>query len=429
MSYLKPSQCDIKKISITNHTKTTVIDKQSSFLEFFHSLDIFENIFNPFITADLVLIDGASFIEKHNITGDEDFEIEFQGYGSDEVLTYKLKVAELVYNVPTPNLRSKNVSLRLTSNEFLTDSSIAISKSYKASTKDIITDIIKKQLGSNKNIFTEDTKDLPCTLIPFLTPFQSIDFVRQRLVSQKYKSSTFLFFETSDGYFLTTVEGLYERDKSKAQKFFQREATTENVKGAESVITDFDSFRLFSNYTVKSSFNLNHSLKNGGLTSVISQYDFTTKKFETRVFQNSPSNSIFVDSTNGKNPLITSTIYNKFSQNKNKPYLLPFSKYKDTNNNTTNFLFDTLAERLCFSNLFTMEKTYIDIPGNTRVSAGSIILLEVPRYDAKESKEFTNQMSTGYYMVTACKHSVTNADTAKYDTHLELMRFGRGILE
>ena len=426
---LKPSQCDIKKISITNHTKTIVIDKQSNFLEFFSSLDIFENVFNPFITADLTLIDGGSFIERHNITGDEDFEIEFQGYGSEQTLTYKFKVAELIYNVPNPNLRSKNVGLRLTSKEFLTDSSIAISKSYKSSTKDIVTDIVKKYLGSDKTIFTEDTKDLPATLIPFLTPFQSIDFIRQRLVSQKYKSSTFLFYETSNGYFLTTVEGLFERDIKKAQKFFQKEATSEIVKGDAGSISDFDSFHLFRNYTVKSSFNLNHSLKNGGLKSIISQYDLTTKKFETRVFENSPSNNIFVDSTNGSNPLITVTIYNDFSQNNNKPYFLPFSKYKDTNNNSTNFLYDTVAERLCFSNLFTMEKTYIDVPGNTRINAGSIIFLQVPRYDALESKQPSNQMDSGYYMVTACKHTITNADTAKYDTHLELMRFGRGVLE
>jgi hypothetical protein len=165
------------------------------------------------------------------------------------------------------------------------------------------------------------------------------------------------------------------------------------------------------------------------LKSIISQYDLTTKKFETRVFENSPSNNIFVDSTNGSNPLITSTIYNDFSQNNNKPYFLPFSKYKDTNNNSTNFLYDTVAERLCFSNLFTMEKTYIDVPGNTRINAGSIIFLQVPRYDALESKQPSNQMDSGYYMVTACKHTITNADTAKYDTHLELMRFGRGVLE
>ena len=426
---LQPSQCNIKRISISNHDKTVVIDKQSKFLEFFSAIDIFENVFTPFISADLFLIDGGSFIEKHNITGDEDFEIEFEGYGSEETLSYKLRVAELIHNIPNSNLRSKNVGLRLTSKEYIKDSSIAVSKSYKSSTKDIVKDILQNYCGSDKSIFAEEIKDPPAITIPFLPPFQAIDFMRQRIVSEKYKSSTFLFFETSKGYFLTTVEGIYERDTQKAQTFFQNEAVTQTVKGDAGSITDFDSFHIFNNYTVKSSFNINHTLKNGGIGSTISQYDITTKKFQTRVFQNNPTSGIFVDSSKGKNPLITQTLYKKFSQDKSKPYFLPFSKYKDTDNNTSNFLFDTLAERLCFSNLFTMEKTYIDIPGNTRINAGSIVLLEVPRYDALNAKNGNNQMESGYYLVTACKHSVTNSDTAKYDTHLELMRFGRGKLE
>lgn len=421
---LKPSQCNIKKISITNHTKSTVISER--FLEFFGSLDIFENVFCPFVTADLILIDGASFIEKNNITGGEDFEIEFEGYGSAQTLKYKLKVSELIYNIPNTNVRSKNVGLRLVSEEYLNDSSNYISKSYNIGTKSTIEDIKNNVLKSKKTCFIEESKDLPLIIIPYLTPFQAIDFIRKRLVSQKYKSSTFVFYETSKGYFLTTVEGLFQRESSKAQKFFQSEGISQNVKGADS--TDFDSFHLFSNYTVKSSFNLNHSLKYGGLRSAVSQYDFTTKKYQTRLFENNPSSRLFVDKSGGNNPIISQTIFNEYSKNTrvSKPLFIPFSKYKDTNNDTVNFLFDTVAERICFSNLFTMEKTYIDIPGNTMINAGSIINLQVPRYE--ESKKSSNEMDSGYYMVTAVKHMITNTDTAKYDTHLELMRFGRGVL-
>lgn len=426
---LKPSQCDIKKISITNHSKTIVIDKGSRFLEFFGSIDIFENIFSPFITADLTLLDGASFIEKNNITGNEDFEIEFVGYGSEESLKYKFKVSELLYNIPNPNLRSKNIGLRLTSEELMNDSSTSISKSYTTGTNNIVNDILTNHLKSSKKVFIEETKDTPLILIPYLSPFQSIDFLRRRISSQKYKSSSFLFYETSKGYHLNTVEGIFERESNNAQKFFQKESISQNVKGSNLEITDLDSFHLFFNYTVKSSFNLNHALKYGGLKTDVSQYDFVTKKYQTKLFKNDPSTKNFIDKTNGRNPLVSSQIYDKYSSNINKPLLLPFSKYKDSNNNTINFLFDSVAERLCFSNLFTTGKTYIDIPGNTQINAGSIIHLQVPRYDALESRNFNNEVDSGYYMVTACKHTVTNADTAKFDTHLELMRFGRGMME
>jgi len=88
-----PSQCLIKSISIKTQNNQ-IINQDNNFLEFFGSLDIYQNMFSPFLTAELVILDGASFIEKYNISGNEDFEIEFQGYGSDEISKYKFKIVE-----------------------------------------------------------------------------------------------------------------------------------------------------------------------------------------------------------------------------------------------------------------------------------------------------------------------------------------------
>jgi hypothetical protein len=126
---------------------------------------------------------------------------------------------------------------------------------------------------------------------------------------------------------------------------------------------------------------------------------------------------------------LSDVVFKKYSSNSNKPLFLPFSKYKDTTNPTSNFIFDAVAERICFSSLFTQKKVYIDIPGNTLLSAGSVINLKVPRYNALDADKQSNEMESGLYLVTACKHTITNADSAKYDTHLELMRIGRGVFE
>ena len=143
---ISPSQCLITKISIK--TQTVEVNQDSNLLEFFGSLDVYENIFSSFITADLVLLDGASFIEKYNISGNEDFEIEFVGYGFDDPLKYTFKIVELVTNMPSPNLRSKHVVLRLASKEFLVDCSTSIAQSYDVSSKEIITNIFKTYLHS-----------------------------------------------------------------------------------------------------------------------------------------------------------------------------------------------------------------------------------------------------------------------------------------
>jgi hypothetical protein len=425
---LKPGQCLIKSISLKTQ-KNKVINQDNNFLEFFGSLDIYQNMFNSFMTAELIILDGASFIERHNLSGNEDFEIEFEGYGRDEPMKYKFKIVEQVAISPVNNLRAKQVSFRLVSEEFLTDCSTSISKSYNVGTKEVVTDIVTSFLKSDKKIFVEDTKSIPVIIIPYLSPFKALDFLKQRTVSEKYKSSSFLFFENSNGFNFTTVEGVVDREsKKKIQEFFQSEAISQNIKSG-GTSSDIDSNHLFFNYTVSSSFDLVSTFKNGGLKTNVTQYDLTTKKYQSRVFFNDPSTSIFIDNTSNKNPLVSDTVFQQYSQNNSKPLFIPFSKYKDTNNPTTNFIFDTVAERICFSSLFTQKRVYVDIPGNTLLEAGSVVNIRVARYDALNSKKELNEMESGLYLVTACKHSITNADSAKYDTHLELMRIGRGVLE
>ena len=430
---INPGQCDIKRMSLTDHKKSIKIDKDTSnakLIEYLDTINIYESIFTSHINADISFIDGASFRERFNISGDEDFEIEFLGYGNDTPLSYKLKVVEMSNIIPNNNLRSKNFTLRLASPELLIDSASTIAKSYSAGTMTILQDIIQKFLFSKKPLFVEDTKDPPTMVIPFLSPFQAVDFIRQRSVSQKYKSSTFLFFETNKQYNFVTIEGLLDRgSKLKKQKFMQREDISQNIKGNQASITDKDSFHLFFNYTVKDVFNINNYFKNGALQSVITEFDITTKTVKRRLFQNSPNSKIFYDFADAKNPDITSVLFNGYSKYNTKPYFVPFAKYKDSTNPTSNFVYDSLVERICYASLFTHEKTYVDIPGNTLLKAGDIIELEIPKYEGQESKKGRNDMDSGMYLVTSIKHSIKIADSSKYDTHLELMRFGKGVYE
>lgn len=429
---LRPSQCEIKNISITNHDKSVRVDQDHNefrLLEFIDTIDIHESIFTPYITADVSFIDGANLLEHLNISGNEDFEIDILGYGNDTSLKHSLKVVECTSVLPNSTLRSKSFNLRLSSKELLIDSASTMSKSYAAGTKAIVTDILQGVLGTSKPIFVEDTKDPPVLVIPYLSPFQAIDYVRQRSVSSKYKSSSFLFFETKGQYMFATVEGLAERNASSSERFFQQESISRNVKGNQGTITDIEAYRLFTNLTVSTPFNVSNYFKRGGLQSTITQFDFTTKKYKSRLFQNTPGAGLFNDFAAGKNPDITPTLFNDYSKYQNKAYMLPFALYKDSNNKADNFIYDTLAERLCYSSIFTQRRVYIDIPGNTKIGAGSIVNLEVPRYAAIGSKKNDNEVDSGSYMVASVRHSIKNADTAKYDTHLELLRYGKGVFE
>lgn len=427
MKKLNPGQCHIQVLSLSDHKKIKILDLSNGILEFIHSIDIYESIFNFHIIADVHFVDGAALKERYNLSGDEILKIKFLGYGNDDSLEYTLHAAEMMGVVPESNLRSKIFTIRFVSKEVIQNSSLVISKSYTVPAGDMIQDIISNILKSNKKLLKDPTKDQPITIIPYLKPFNAIDMIRRRTVSSSYKSPL-LFFENKNGYYFKTIESIIKEKNIMNGSvsnitFFQNEAISANVKGSQTTVTDSASHLLFSNYTVNNAFNILHLLNNCGVTSVVQQYDLITKKFQERTFVNDDS---FENLTNKKNPLASSTIISDFSKNKPKPRILPYSKYKDSNNSTVNFLYDNILERSCFTNLMTQQKTFIDVPGNTKILAGSIVNLNVPLYDSIESKNL-NEVDSGSYLVSSVKHSVSVAEDTKYTTHLELLRNGRGV--
>jgi len=425
---LRPGQCDIKTVSLSNHTKTSVYDKSKGILNQIQSIDIYESIFTPYITADVNIVDGDSMKENLNLSGGEDFTIQFLGYGNDIPLTYNFKLTEIGAAIVADNLRSKTMTLRMYSSEYLTSSAKTISKSYNTSAEGIIKDIIGNVLGSKKKISVEPTKDLPVTVIPYLSPLTAISLVRQRVSSTVDTGSPLLFFENQKGFFFTTVHSILNKNgagASEVQTFFQKEGISSNVKGSQGTISDINAHKLFANYTVKTPVNTQYLLERGGVNTAISEFDLNTKTYRRRVFTNSALNN--TDSKDSKKSPLTDTLLNEYGKFVNKAFLVPFAKYKDTDNSTQNYVYETLAEKYSYTSLLSQQKTYIDIPGNTKIMAGSIVQLSIPRHDSSFDNKDKNEYESGRYMVSSVRHSISNLADSKYDTHLELIRYGRGV--
>jgi len=428
---LRPSQCDIKEISLSNNAKSQQLDKTNGLLEFVQSVDIYESIYTPYVVADVGVLDGASLKENLNLSGGEDFRIKFLGYGNDEPTEYSMKLGDISGLITADNLRSKSYKIRMYSSEYVLNSAKVVSRSYSTSTENIVKDIIGSVLESKKNVSVEPTKDLPVVVIPYLNPLSAVSFIRQRSVSTNNQASPLLFFENKYGYFFTSIYSILQAGGAGSNivdTFFQREAISTNVKGPEGTITDINAHKLFYNYTIKTPVDVVSLLQGGGLNSVISDYDLNTKTYRRRVYTNTPTNSEFVDFTDGSNSLLTGKISDDFVPFAGKGFLIPFAKYKDTTNPTNNFMYDSLAEKYSYTNLLAQQKTYVDIPGNTRITAGSIIELIVPRHDSLFDKKDKNEVESGRYLVSSVRHSINILMDSKYDTHLELIRYGRGTL-
>ncbi len=428
---LRPGQCDIKQLTFTSNSGE-VLNIENGILEYIDSIDIFESVFTPYVVVDMVMVDGSNFRERFNISGDEDLIIEFKGYGSENTVFYNLGLVETKGIITTENLRSKSVALRFASKEYIYDSTLSVFKSYSVSVEEIIKDIHKTYLRSSKPLTVEPSKDFPTVVIPFLSPFSALSFLRKRAVSEQNPSSPFLVFENQKGIFFTTIDHIFKSGGAGSSEIFtyhQQEAVSSNIKGSQGTITDYDAFKIFSNYSVNSPVDLAHLLDEGGLNTVIAEFDLTTKQYRRRLFTNQPGNNSFTRFTKESNEQLTREIFQKYSQFVGKGMLIPSAKYKDTVNPTNNFIYDSLAEKVSFTNIFTQQKTYVDVPGNVKIMAGSIVNLQVPRHNGLNEKKDKNEMDSGLYMVSSVRHTIQNSIDAKYTTHLELMRYGRGVFE
>jgi len=427
---LRPGQCDIKTISLSNHNGDAVYDRSKGILNHIQSIDIYESIYTPYITADVNIIDGTSLKESMNLCGGEDFNIQILGYGNDNPLTYNFKLAEIGASIVADNLRSKTMNLRMYSKEYVINGALALSKSYSTSTSNIVNDIISNSLGSKKKVYTEPTKDLPVVVIPYLSPFTALDFIRQRTASTVDMGSPLMFFENQKGFFFTTIKSILKNNgagSSEVISFFQKEGISTNIKGSQGSISDINAHKLFANYTTQTPVNINFLLDRGGLNTFVSELDLNTKAFRRRLFTNVPVNKSFTDPADKSNSLLTDAIVKQYGQYSNKGFLVPFAKYRDADNKTNNFVYDTLPEKYSYTNLLSQQKTFIDIPGNTKIMAGSVIYLNIPRHDSSFDNKDKNEYDSGRYLVSSVRHSISNLVDSKYDTHLELIRYGRGV--
>lgn len=402
-------------------------DLSNDFLsQFVYSIQIIENIFSSYIEANIVLIDGASLKERINFKGDEKVVIKFNSV-LNQPTTYNLNIARIEQTVITNTARSKSFTIKAVSSELIWDSMINVSRSYKGSTKDMIQDLLKNFLKSNKKIEVENTKDLECIIIPYLSPFQAIDMIRKRSVSEDSPknnySSAFLFFENQDGFTFKSMEYLFKEAQNKnTLTYTQKMDLVSDIKNSFGAVSDLNQAFTFYGYNISRDFDLPEQLSRGALQTTIIQYDITKKKFSSRKFQFNKETFPLMNKENSEN-IISDSVIQKFNNTENKAFYIPYMSYRETSNLKPNHLFDIFPEKMCYASIISQFRTLVSIPGNNKLKAGDLINLEVPTYDEDGIK---NTVTSGKYLVATINHNIVVGIEPKYTCDLELYRNDKG---
>lgn len=269
MSYIPG---DILVSAFTISSERGSLDLSKSFVK----ASIYESIFTPGILADITVLDTDDQISTLKLVGDETVDIEFQVPGG-QTCKYKFALHAIDNaNMAENNLSSKRYLVKAVSEEVLQAKTNYVQKSYKKQISDIVKDIHKEYLKSEKEIEVEETKGTQKIVVPNMNPYRAIDMVRRRAVSNENKSSTYIYYESrSDGgdqiFKFTTIEKLFGEGTVKTYNQVDTAGYSMDFKMQDQILA----------LETPQHFNTLDRIRYGGKRRV-SEYDLATQTWKTK---------------------------------------------------------------------------------------------------------------------------------------------------
>ena len=149
--YITPGDVQIVSLDIINDAGRRSIMGQ------FLSIDIYEDIDECSLHAEIKLLDAVNLIKQVPILGVEEVEVSYCSSGSEDIITHKFRLFSISPVTDTSNNRGSLYTLYCTTPEHITNSIRVLDVSYKDNIHNIVKSILKSELHSSKNFYFDKT--------------------------------------------------------------------------------------------------------------------------------------------------------------------------------------------------------------------------------------------------------------------------------
>jgi len=399
-------------------------------------LSFFEDMYSFVISGYVILRDGIGLVEKLQLSGKEEIQISFGSTkgGSENVNKLlgnlkKYRIYSIPDRKPVGNQNSEFIKIFFCSKELFDSEQIKVVKSYKGKAiHQIITDILLTQLKVNPNRI--DTQNFEKTIgvydfiIPTLRPFEAISWLCTYAKPAKTggQSADMLFFETKDGFQFRSISSIY---KDRPYKTY-----TYNIKNIESQTFE-QKITSVLDYQFVKDFDALNEINSGTFINRVMSFDplnrstnFTdfdyTKDITTRLNKGAPTDiSEYKDKARGALKLVVSNSNQKF-----KPTFQNLKQPSQKNLSPDSFIQETVKNRTAELALANYTILKIRVPGDTGLTAGSIINFNLPALDYQNNRKQFDKFYSGKYLVTAVRHILQSQGV--FQTVLEITKDSSG---
>jgi len=422
-----PGDIDLQSCLLVNYNGK-YIELREIILEF----NVYHDIFSNGIKCDIIVDDAIGLIERVPIVGDETVIISFSEPTVAKYVTYVFSVYKVSDRV-SQNDRSNTYVIHAQSQELINDLRSIVSRSYSNIAADeIVSDVYKTYLQPKTSKFSyiregrglsfESTEGRHTLIAPKVSPFQFIRMVSSEAQSKKYRSASFVFFETTKGWKFVTIENLMDKPAVDSFYFshalFDRQHTIDNETiFPYQIIVAIDYASQFDNVIAH---------KAGMLDNDVEVIDPIRKKFSTESFLYDRDFEELVHL--GKGKMYTEKSLYKKNDGSSRSTLLvsnigesyPLLTYITNGRDLDPQIKDprVIHKTLPFSLpvMASINNMVIDVtvPGNTELDVGDVVNLNIMQNSSDSEHLSKTNLFYGQkdsrFLVTAMRHTYNRGD-------------------
>lgn len=411
---------------------------------------IFEDMFTNFLSGELTIVDAGELIKILNFNGTEFLTINFRTPTTSAGIKRSFIIYALKDRMMSSTNREETYVLLFTSPENVLNNTLTISKQYSGKTDTIVKKIFNNYLKKPRIVDGKETKgetplfvtDAPhrtdiTFVAPYWSPTKAINYVAARSIGKKYKAPNFLFYETTRGFYFTSLEFLIAEQLKRGGIFatYVYSPTMKMIQDPSSFTFQFPEiakqYSLVKTISPFTYFDVLQGQNMGYFSSFMYTHDIVLKEFRQFTYNHYKNYQEYYFMEDYK------ASGNNISESKGKN-TRPFSKdtpasaFTSTHLRTKQYkLFDNFVDpqyqtwvqqRTSLLSQISSFKLHIQVSGRSDLEVGKLIYFVYPQ--AHTSGEYEAEFKidkkiSGVYMITAIKHVVT---PASYEVVMEISK-------
>ena len=376
------------------------------------SIEIYEDIFAPFITGNLIVRDSQELTNLLPLVGEEMIQITVSTPSMDVKESYSKQF--MIYKMSDRfKLKDREVvfQLHFISREAIIDLNKNLSQCYEGKISEIAQKIYKDGLQTEKKVNIETTSNKTKFIANYWNPVKCLQFVADQALNDN-GSPSYVFYENKYGFHFLSLETLYTGTPIKQRFVWDNYSRDNQTMGGSTFSIDKDYQRIID-FVEQPTWNYMERLKSGMYGSQIVYMDLLTHQYVHVGYQPDFAKQKHLN----EYPLWSSSIpfNSRAVLTHEHQYYNAFDGYGDVSNTAM------CQQRRSVMAQAEGYKITINVLGRCDYHAGQRVYLEVPRMSQlkPDDPDYLDKLTSGNYLIGAICHSISRE---KHSCSIQLIK-------